>query len=364
MSSGSSGVVNARRRHVARAWRRRRDARSRAAVGRGRVAAGPGDERVHALDRDRDLLASMPSTSGVSGKNQRRRSHPSPSTSASVTAPSAAAAGSVSSQAKPIARHDRPAHVVPAPAPGPDADHRGRDDLRRRHRRPRVASGEDHSRRRGLAGEAVDRPRGGRCARPTCGRSASRPARCRAVSVAPHASLTQSGTVNVSIAAGGEQQRHDHPHRLLCVVRAVAEGERGRHRPLARPDRRRDAPRGARSRRRRAGAATPTRARTRSPARHRQRDQDAEHADRLPAVEPAPVDRVDARLCESGADQAADQRVRPSSTASRATRSARSRRRRRARRRRSRRPPPRAGRSRSRRSCRRRRCRPAARRAC
>ena len=42
-------------------------------LGRSRVAARPTRERVHAVDRDRHLAASIPSTSGVSGRNQRLR---------------------------------------------------------------------------------------------------------------------------------------------------------------------------------------------------------------------------------------------------------------------------------------------------
>ena len=42
------------------------------------------------------------------------------------------------------------------------------------------------------------------------------------------ASFTQSGTSRVGIDAGGEEREGDHAHRLLRVVRAVAEGHEGR----------------------------------------------------------------------------------------------------------------------------------------
>ena len=58
------------------------------------------------------------------------------------------------------------------------------------------------------------------------------------VSAAPQANFTQSGTESVLDVPAGEQQRGDHAHRLLRVVGAVAEGERGRHRPLGAADRR------------------------------------------------------------------------------------------------------------------------------
>ena len=94
-----------------------------------------------------------------------------------------------------------------------------------------------------------------------------------------------------SSTAVGEQQRGDHAHRLLRVVGAVAERERGGHRPLCRAHR-------ASDRTGRAPQEPPIeRASAKPPheAEHRrdgQRDQHAEDADRLPAVEAAPVDRV------------------------------------------------------------------------
>jgi hypothetical protein len=42
---------------------------------------------------------------------------------------------------------------------------------------------------------------------------------------------------------------------------------------------------------------------------HRERDQDPEHADGPPVLDPAPVDRVHAALDDGGADQPADQRM-------------------------------------------------------
>ena len=52
------------------------------------------------------------------------------------------------------------------------------------------------------------------------------------VSVAPEATLTQSGTESELEPAARDEERGRHPHRLLSVVGAVAERERRRHHPL------------------------------------------------------------------------------------------------------------------------------------
>ena len=68
-----------------------------------------------------------------------------------------------------------------------------------------------------------------------------------------HESFTHSGAESDADLAFGEEHGRDQPDRLLGVVRAVAERQRTRRHPLARPQRPADLPSGARER---CGAAT------------------------------------------------------------------------------------------------------------
>ena len=109
-------------------------------------------------------------------------------------------------------------------------------------------------------------------------------------------------------AAARDEERADDAHRLLRVVRPEAEGEPGRHRPLRPVDRTPDPER-------RATQRPPAEADRRDAegqaenGRDGQGDQDAEGADRLPPVEPAPADRVEPARRERRADEPADERV-------------------------------------------------------
>ena len=162
MSSGSSGVVNARRRapREARACDRRRGARTRAGA-RPRSASPPAQATSASIPstRDRRLVAehrrarrASPAGTSVAVASCDR------SPDEELTAPSAAVAGSVSSQANAIEPTTRPANVSPAPPAAADADDRGGDHLRRRDR---ALPGRRHARitavERALAGERVDR---------------------------------------------------------------------------------------------------------------------------------------------------------------------------------------------------------------
>ncbi len=227
---------------------------------------------------------------------------------ASATAPSTTVAGRVRSQARAIERTTVQRTWRQRRRPAADPDDGGGDHLGRRDGGAQVGAGEDHRRRRRLADEAVER-------------SQVEDAPPDRADDAP----ASHGRPEGERGAAGDLRPQRHRERVqVSAWRAAA--PRSRRSPSVRRSHRgrtRAPPTSATGRRgaaRRPGAwrAASSRgasAREREAAgeadggRDGQGDQHAEDADRPPAVEAAPVDRVDPRRRERRADQSADQGV-------------------------------------------------------
>ena len=239
-SSGSSGVTNA-----SRSARCRSRLASSARCSSSRTAApAPSSPAAQAANASMPSIVtaswrrSRPSTSGDSGRNQRRRAITATPRRRPRRRRRSAVAGMVIEPAERDVPHDRPVDMAPAAPPAADAEHRGGDDLRRGHRGAEQRGGEDHAGRRALARDAVER---GDAVDPPPDRLHDAPAAergARASAPARRRPSPRAGRQRVEPAVRDEQGGDD-ADRLLRVVGAVAEGQRRRHRPLARraPDR-------------------------------------------------------------------------------------------------------------------------------
>ena len=238
---------------------------------------------------------------------------------------SAAVAGIVVSHAMPMSRTIRQRTWCQRrrPAPMPTIDDETTCDVE--IGAPRNDAPEDDRRRAGLAREAVQRRGCGRSAARSSERSSSRRRPSRASARRPQPTVTQSGAASDWVLPAARSMRRDEPDRLLGVVGAVAERERGGADPLRPVDRRRAAARSPRRRPRRRSrrtrkAATPP------------RTGETAMATRVPitptgppAVEAAPVDRARRLPRRAPRPRGRRRAPAPSSTAGRATRSGGSR---------------------------------------
>ena len=256
-------------------------------------------ERVHALDRHRELGAQQAEHVRRLGQEPL---HVAASTSSQQPGGQARrVTGSVTIQPSAISRTSRPVHVVPAVPAAADADDRGRHDLRGRDRRAERRGGDDHGR---PTPPWVATPSSGcrrTIPRPIVRTIRQPPSAVPSVSASAQADRRPRRRAELARAPVGDEQRGDHPDRLLRVVGAVAEGERRRRRPARRraPARASVASRAGPARRSAADRQQRRRAR-RAAARRRAR----------PASSSTPAQWIAARPPPTpGADQAADERV-------------------------------------------------------
>ena len=145
-------------------------------------------------------------------------------------------------------------------------------------------------------------------ARPSA-RSASRPASCRAVSAAAQASSPRRAPTSVSISPPASSSAAITPIDFCASLAPWLNASAAdiAHSPAA--DRRVPAPASRGVPRRRSARISSSAASAPSSGETASADERADHADRMPALEPAPVDRLDAALDERRSDEAADERV-------------------------------------------------------
>jgi hypothetical protein len=179
--------------------------------------------------------------------------------------------------------------VPVAAAADADADHRGGDHLGGAGRRPGQRGHQDHRRRARLADQAVHRPDP---EDPAPDRPDDRPATERR----PQGERNGAGQLGPdrhhqrADGAVGQQERRQHPDRLLGVVGSVGERQPARGQPLGPLHQRADT-----GRRPPQSAPEPTLHRPGGAEAEQRRDgqrrQGADHAGRVPPAEAAPVDR-------------------------------------------------------------------------
>ena len=252
------------------------------------VAGGPFGERVEPVDGRVGLCPKRAEHVGSPRQEPPPRAHARPVQTRPMTAPSTADAGSVASHPNPMVRTTAQRtwrqRLRPTPTPTTDEATTCVVDTGA----PTIRRGEDHDRRGGLAREPVDRvqvedaPADRADDRPPAHRGAERERR-------PRGDLDPERHRERVEPASRDEERGRHPHRLLSVVGAVAERERGRHHPLPGAHRPGQAARrpadGAANE---AGDGRPEH--EADDGRDGEGDQDAEDADGMPAVEAAPVD--------------------------------------------------------------------------
>ena len=202
-------------------------------VGRVRVATGPLQQRLHALDAHPHLIDQHPEHIGRVGKEPTGQAHANHLHRGSNSAAPTAETGSVTTHERAIRPSDRPAHVATPVSSDSGTDDRGGQHLAGAHRSSDERRGQHDEGRAGLDHEPVDRVQAHQTTtdrahdRPPAERRAERQRRGRREG---HPARYRRGRLH----AGGQEEGGYGAHRLLGVVGAVAERQGRRRHPLPR----------------------------------------------------------------------------------------------------------------------------------